>query len=377
MLNQISTEHLSCIKLWYLVQHSYVAYQKLIEHFGSAENATAPQNLLLWSNLKIHKSHIERAKDFFTPQEQQYFSDMIELLQQHCDFICTPQDKTYPAQLLPYDDHPPILFGQGQVLHLSQPQIAIVGSRKASPHGLQITYDFAYYLAEKGFYITSGLALGIDEAAHTGGIQHGKTIAVMGTGIDQTYPPSHVSLRQKIIAEGGTIITEFLPQTLPLARHFPRRNRIVSGLSLGVIVTEAALKSGSISTAQSAAIQGKTIFAIPGHIYHEQNRGCHQLIREGAILIDHPEQVIEDLALPTQWQMQQQETLAPTPSEPHIPEHLLAIYQQLDWVGTDLDQLAISLKRPAPELSAYLMELELLGLCLQQAGRYSRCHAST
>lgn len=374
MLNQLSVEHLSCIKLWYLVQHSIVAYRKLIQYFGHAENATSSQNLLRWSELNIHKNHIDRAKNFSSPQEQHLFVTIIASIQQHCDFICTSQDESYPSQLLPYDDHPPILFGQGNVFHLSQPQVAIVGSRKASSHGLQIAYDFAYYLAEKGFYITSGLALGIDEAAHSGGLQHSRTIAVMGTGIDQTYPPSHVSLRQKILAQGGTIITEFLPQTPPLARYFPRRNRIVSGLSLGVIVAEAALKSGSISTAQSAAAQGKVIFAIPGHIYQDQNRGCHQLIREGAILIDHPEQVIEDLALPTQWQMQQQQPSAAP--EQHVPEHLVAIYQQLDWVGTDLDQLAVRLKRPAHQLSAHLMELELLGLCLQQAGRYSRCHPS-
>ncbi|MEB3754928.1 DNA-processing protein DprA [Acinetobacter sp. MD2(2019)] len=373
MLNQISNVHLHCIQLWYLVQHSYSAYQKLVAYFGNPEQATSSANLQRWGELNIHANHIQRAKEFQSPEQQQKFAQILQLLQQHCDFICTEQDTSYPPQLLPYEDRPPILFGQGHVLHLSQPQVAIVGSRKASSQGLQIAYDFAYYLAEKGFYITSGLALGIDAAAHSGGLHHHRTIAVMGTGIEQTYPPAHLGLREKILAHDGIILTEFLPQTPPLARYFPRRNRIVSGLSLGVIVAEATLKSGSILTAQAAAIQGKTIFAIPGHIYQEQNKGCHQLIREGAILIDHPEQVIEDLALPTQWQMQQHNGV-PLPT-PEIPEHLLKLYQQLDWVGSDLDQLAARLERPAHELSAHLMELELLGLCLQQAGRYSRCHS--
>lgn len=156
--------------------------------------------------------------------------------------------------------------------------------------------DFAYYLSEQGFFINSGLAQGIDEAAHQGALQHQRTIAVMGTGLDSTYPSAHHSLRQKIVESGGAVITEFLPQTKPLQQHFPRRNRIVSGLSLGVIVAEASLNSGSLITAKLAAEQGKLIFAIPGHIYSEFHQGCHQLIREGAILVDHPEQVIEDLA---------------------------------------------------------------------------------
>ena len=178
-----------------------------------------------------------------------------------------------------------------------------------------MAYDFAYYLAEKGFYICSGLAEGIDAAAHQGGLKYQRTIAVMGTGLDLTYPSQHQTLRTQILENNGCIITEFLPHTPPLQHNFPRRNRIVSALSLGVVVAEAALKSGSLGTAKSAAEQGKIIFAIPGHIYSEHHQGCHQLIREGAILVDHPEQIIEDLALPTQWhsQSQSQET-APSAS---------------------------------------------------------------
>jgi len=284
-----------------------------------------------------------------------------------------------------------------------QAQIAIVGSRKASPHGRQVAYDFAYYLSEQGFFINSGLAQGIDEAAHQGALQHQRTIAVMGTGLDSTYPSAHHSLRQQIVESGGAVITEFLPHTKPLQQHFPRRNRIVSGLSLGVIVAEASLKSGSLITAKLAAEQGKLIFAIPGHIYSEFHQGCHQLIREGAILVDHPEQVIEDLALPTQWQYQQNQMAtkpdqvttasiraeSPTPqtettllstttkttdtTTPHIPEHLLTLYQQLDWVGQSIDYLAQQLNLDIATLTSALMELELMGFCLQQSGLYLRC----
>lgn len=277
---------------------------------------------------------------------------------------------------MPYADRPPILFGQGNPQSLLQPQVAIVGSRKPSPHGKQVAYDFAYYLAEKGFYICSGLAEGIDAAAHQGGLKHQRTIAVMGTGLDLTYPSQHQTLRTQILENNGCIITEFLPQTPPLKRNFPRRNRIVSALSLGVVVAEAALKSGSLGTAKSAAEQGKTIFAIPGHIYSEHHQGCHQLIREGAILVDHPEQIIEDLALPTQWhsQSQSQET---TPSASiEIPSDLLELYNQLDWVGQNMDQLNFKLNIDIATLTSQLMELEILGLAQQQAGNYLRCRSN-
>ena len=261
-----------------------------------------------------------------------------------------------------------------------QPQVAIVGSRKPSSHGRQVAYDFAFYLSEKGFYIGSGLAQGIDEAAHQGALRHSRTIAVMGTGLDQTYPTQHQQLRQQIVAHSGTVVTEFLPGTPPLQHHFPRRNRIVSALSLGVIVAEATLKSGSLITAKLAAEQGKSVFAIPGHIYSEHHQGCHQLIREGAILVEHPEQVIEDLALPTQWHTQQHSEQTKNshsleaPAE--LPPHLTSLYNQLDWVGQNIDEIIVKQPLDIGTLTSQLMELELLGLCMQQAGLYLRCRPS-
>ncbi len=371
MLNQLSPHHYHTVLVWYLVQHSLSSFQKFQQHFGSCEQATQKLHLAEWSQLGLHANHLKRLQEFQTAQGQQKFEQLIQLICQHSDFILTPEDIGYPTQLLPYPDHPPILFGQGQAQALLQPQIAMVGSRKPSPHGRQVAYDFAYYLSEKGFYISSGLAHGIDEAAHRGGLAHHRTIAVTGTGLDTVYPSQNIKLAQQI-TQSGAIVTEFLPTTMPLQQHFPRRNRIVSGLSLGVVVVEAALKSGSLITANEAANQGKMVFAIPGHIYSEHHQGCHQLIREGATLVDHPEQVIEDLALPTQWQAQKQpeEALA-VPSS--IPTHLIALYQLLDWVGQDLDQLAQRYQASISQLTAQLMELELLGLCMQQAGCYLRC----
>lgn len=420
MMDHISQDHLNHITLWYLVQHSLTSYQKLIRHFGSAHSAIQTANLEKWSDLALHKNHVERASLFQTSIEQEKFQRCLDKISATCDFILIDRDDDYPKQLLPYTDRPPILFGQGSYQNLSQPQVAIVGSRKPSPHGKQLAYDFAYYLSDQGFYITSGLAQGIDEAAHLGALKNHRTIAVVGTGLDSVYPTQNRHLHEQILQHSGTIISEFLPETKPLQHHFPRRNRIVSGLSLGVLVAEATLNSGSLITAQAAANQGKVTFAIPGHIYSEFHQGCHQLIREGAILVDHPEQIIEDLALPTQWQHNQNTPDQSVPihqndsatvfadqpkaqsslkqkinhqqdessetntikmhknnQSPHInpdlPSHLFKIYQQLDWVGQSLDDLAYALNIQTAELTGLLMELELMGLSIQQSGLYLRC----
>lgn len=380
MLNHLSATQIETITLWYLVQHSLSSFYKLEQRFGNIREAIDPQNFPQWSTLALHKSHLQRLSEFQTAIGQQKFQILLQDIQKNSDFILTLDHPDYPTQLRPYADKPPILFGQGDAKALSQAQIAIVGSRKPSAHGRQVTYDFAYYLSEKGFYISSGLAQGIDEAAHQGALRQHKTIAVMGTGLEQTYPPQHQALRQQILAHSGTVITEFLPGTPPLQHHFPRRNRIVSALSLGVVVAEAALKSGSLITAKLAAEQGKLVFAIPGHIYSEHHQGCHQLIREGAILVDHPEQVLEDLALPTQWQNQQQieqsKSVPELEVQIELPTHLAPLYTQLDWIGQNIDQLIIKLRLDISTLTSQLMELELLGLCIQQAGLYLRCRLS-
>ena len=367
-------QYLPYIQLWFLLQHSISAYRKLEQYFGGVEEAVQAKNLLKWNQIKLHTNHIQRAAHFYDRQIQLNFEQCLKLVSSSSDFILVDQDERYPKQLLPYSNRPPILFVQGAWQNLQQPQVAIVGSRMPSPHGKQVAYDFAYYLSERGFYITSGMAQGIDEAAHEAGIVYQRTIAVVGTGIDQVYPIQNRLLQQKILQNAGTIVSEFLPETKPLQHNFPRRNRIVSALSLGVLVAEAGLKSGSLITAKSAAEQGKMIFAIPGHIYAESHRGCHQLIREGAILVDHPEQIIEDLALPTQWHCQQNlsEQSASLESE-QVPAHLLKLFNQLDWVGQDLDQLNGQLNLATAELTAQLMELELLGFCIQQCGLYLRC----
>lgn len=207
-----------------------------------------------------------------------------------------PDDAQFPGLLTEVSAPPALLFCRGKREILARPQLAIVGSRHASPAGLTTARAFAADLAAAGFVITSGLALGIDAMAHEGALAAGgDTVAVLGCGADRVYPRRHAALADRVRAQ-GCIVTELLPGTEPLANHFPQRNRIISGLSLGVLVVEAAMDSGSLITARFAAEQGREVFAIPGSIHSPLSRGCHQLIREGATLVETSAQMVDALA---------------------------------------------------------------------------------
>ncbi|AYQ27965.1 MULTISPECIES: DNA-processing protein DprA [unclassified Polaromonas] len=213
-------------------------------------------------------------------------------------------DATYPAALLNIEDPPLMLYMLGS--HAKQllagevhtvPNIAIVGSRNPTPQGETNARQFARAFGSAGLCVVSGLALGIDGAAHDGALfGGGDTIAVVGTGLDRVYPKKHLALAHRI-AQQGMIISEFHLGTPPLVANFPRRNRIISGLSLGTLVVEAALQSGSLITARLAAEQGKEVFAIPGSIHSPQSRGCHALIKQGAKLVEVAQDVLEELSL--------------------------------------------------------------------------------
>ncbi|HEX7029317.1 MAG TPA: DNA-processing protein DprA [Gammaproteobacteria bacterium] len=201
----------------------------------------------------------------------------------------------YPDLLLRIPDPPIALFARGDISLLQSPQLAIVGSRNPTTGGRETAYDFSLTLARAGLVITSGLASGIDAAAHEGGLDAGAgTIAVCGTGLDRLYPPSNRKLGERILAE-GVLVSEFPPGTPPRRENFPQRNRIVSGMSLGTLVVEAAWRSGSLITARLASEQGREVFAIPGSIHNPLSRGCHRLIRDGAKLVESANDVLEEL----------------------------------------------------------------------------------
>jgi len=205
------------------------------------------------------------------------------------------KDAAYPPLLKDIPDPPPVLFVLGDATTLGLKQLAMVGSRHPTPAGREIAADFARHLAANGIVITSGLALGVDGASHTGALEGGgMTIAVAGTGLDRVYPARHRELAHQI-AEQGALVSEFPPGTPPTAANFPRRNRIISGLSMGVLVVEAALRSGSLITARLAAEQGREVFAVPGSIHNPQARGCNSLIRQGAKLVETANDIFEEL----------------------------------------------------------------------------------
>ncbi len=214
--------------------------------------------------------------------------------------VLTLADKRFPAELLEMADPPLMLYVLGDVNALHHPQrLAIVGSRNPTPQGQANARQFAQALSQAGVCIVSGLALGVDGAAHEGALEGGSpTVAVVGTGLDRVYPKRHLNLAHRIAAHGA-LVSEYPLGTPPLAAHFPQRNRLISGLSQGTLVVEAAVQSGSLITARLAAEQGREVFAIPGSIHAPQSKGCHALIRQGAKLVESANDILEDLRLPS------------------------------------------------------------------------------
>lgn len=226
----------------------------------------------------------------------------LKWVEQENASIITLADACYPTLLKNIADAPPLLYTLGQAEILNLPQLAIVGSRNPTHAGIDVAHDFAAYLTSMGMTVTSGMAMGIDAAAHQGALDiiqkglngHGFTVAVTGTGLDRVYPAKNREIAHKI-AENGVLVSEYAPGTPPLPGNFPRRNRIISGLSMGVLVVEAALQSGSLITARLATEQGREVFAVPGSIHHALAKGCHALIREGAKLVETAQHILEEL----------------------------------------------------------------------------------
>jgi DNA processing protein len=275
----------------------------------------------------------------------------------------------YPAALAEIGDAPPLLWVRGRLDLLARDGVALVGARNASSLGTRMAKLLARDLGTAGFVITSGLARGIDAAAHAAALDTG-TIAVMAGGLDQIYPPENRKLTEAIFA-GGLALSEHPPALAPQARHFPRRNRLVSGLCRGVVVVEAALKSGSLITARDAADQGREVMAVPGHPLDTRASGCSALIRDGATLVRSAADVIEALALPGS---DAPVPVAPAPAEPpkaSIAEALNLSRRILSLIGPTPvaeDQIIRDLNLPAQDVSRELVTLELEGKLSRKAG---------
>ncbi|HUL94256.1 MAG TPA: DNA-processing protein DprA [Burkholderiales bacterium] len=264
--------------------------------------------------------------------------------------VLTLADAAYPRQLLETPDPPALLYVAGNAALLSSPALAVVGSRNATPQGLKNAYAFACALSNAGLTVVSGLAIGVDSDAHRGGLEgHGSTIAVLGTGVDVTYPRRNAPLAAEI-ASRGALVSEFPLGTEPHAGNFPRRNRLISGLARGCLVVEAAVDSGSLITARFAADQGREVFAIPGSIHSPLSKGCHALIKQGAKLVESAQDVLEELGISARHAQN-----APPAGEGHD------LLEKMGFDPCDIDELTLRSGLPAEAVSAALLELELDG----------------
>ena len=338
-----------------------VGFLRLLENFGSAGAALHANRRQLEPFIdsptcdalldKAYRPSVEAAQ--------------IWLEQPGCA-VMTLLDNDYPEQLANVPQPPPLLFLRGRRDLLNWPMLAIVGSRHATPAAEKTASEFAGQLADAGYTIVSGLAAGIDAAAHRGALGgSGSTVAVIGTGIDRVYPASNKDLAHQI-AENGLIVSEFPLGMQPIAGNFPRRNRIIAGLARGCLVVEATLKSGSLITARLAMETGRDVFAVPGSINNPQAKGCHRLIKDGAKLADNVADILDELPS------------ALTPALACRPDKVVEktdspLLAALGYDPVDIDSLAASLGLTLPEVYAMLLDLELTGqvACLP-GGRYQR-----
>jgi DNA processing protein len=286
----------------------------------------------------------------------------------------------YPPHLRQVDAPPAFLFIRGNIDLLWHPQIAIVGSRQPSASGAECAQHFAQHLAGKGFTITSGLARGIDTAAHYGALSYGHTIAALATGPDMIFPRCNQDLYEQI-SETGTLITEHAPGIPALRSHFPSRNRIIAGLSQGTLVIEAAIRSGALITARLAAELNKEVMAVPGSIHNPMAYGCHQLIREGAFLVEQPDEVAHilscsSLCYGSQPMISAQKVPIPSTSIFNIEQlngQQRQIWQALGHDSVGIDTICMRTTLTAADISSILLDMELSGWVENHYGHYHRC----
>lgn len=331
--------------------------RRLLAEFGLPENVLAASTQALSRAGGAEAAHVLKSGDVDAAVDAS-----LIWASQTGNHIVTLADDTYPRALLEISDPPLLLYARGKLGWLGKPSLAVVGSRNATAQGLRNAEAFSKTFSEGGMTIVSGLALGIDAAAHRGGLAGaGSTIAVLGTGIDVVYPQRNAPLFAEIAAR-GLLLSEYPVGTPAIGRNFPRRNRLISGLARGCLVVEAALGSGSLITARFAAEQGREVFAIPGSIHSPLSKGCHALIKQGAKLVESAEDVLAEFGA---WH--RASTLPDaTPQAPGLLAHM-------GYDPVDIDALCELAGLPAEHVVAELLRLELAGLVATlPGGRYQR-----
>lgn len=346
--------------------------RRLHHHFGTFDAVLASAGGLLPPPLQAVMADFRKGQNHYLEQAR----DLLDAYRQQGIVVLCVGDKGYPPLLAEINQLPPLLFLRGNAALLTQPQVAVVGSRHATRGGIDHARHFARGLAEAGFVVTSGLALGVDGAAHQGalavpaGPAGGNTIAVLGCGVDVIYPRRHARLYEAIVDSGGLLVSELAPGTGVRAEYFPQRNRVISGLSLGVLVVEAAPRSGSLITARLAMEQGREVFAIPGSIHNVQARGCHQLIRDGATLVES----LDDMAAQLDGLLAYvAETSGSGPQLPTPGNDAEArLLELMGFEPVMVDELAALSGWDASTLTATLVGLELQGYVEARGGAYVR-----
>ena len=336
--------------------------KKLVERFGSARQILTASRKVLEECTFLRKDSLAglcAQKTFAAAADQE-----LRLAEKAGISLLCWDDPLFPPLLREINDPPPILYVLGSPQLLSGPGIAIVGARAASSYGLQVAERLAKELARHNLVITSGFAMGIDTAAHRGALAAGgNTIAVMGCGLDIIYPSQNKKLHEQIVGHGA-IISEYPLGTLPEGFRFPARNRIISGLSLGVVVVEAAHRSGTLITAHQALEQGRDVFAIPGRIDSPKSEGCHRLIQEGAKLVHTGADVLEELSLPTPISASEEK-----PQAPPLPPEEEKVFSFLDVYPKNIEEIIRAAELPAHRISEILLCLELMGLVASLPGK--------
>jgi DNA processing protein len=357
-----AAQRLACLRLIRSDNVGPVTFRELINHFGGAEPALAalPELSRRGGRQSIRICPEAQARSELEAADRIGARPLFTI------------EPGYPPALAAIDAPPPLLYVKGDLAHLTRPMVAIVGARNGSAAGQKLARMFAARLGHAGYVIASGLARGIDAAAHEAALELG-TVAVLAGGVDNIYPPEHAELQRRI-GERGCLVSENAPGFVPRARDFPRRNRIISGIALGVLIVEAARRSGTLITARAAADQGRVVFAVPGHPLDPRAEGTNRLLKDGATLATEPEDVIEALApmLAGEPSGGQPAAREPTPAEtpsppaagavpPVAPQDRARLLAALGPAPVDIDELVRATGLPVRSLQIALIELALAG----------------
>lgn len=343
---------------------------KLIQAFGSADAAlaaTTDEFIRIGCSAELAES-VRRGADISICRQ---IDRQVKIINRLNIRTLTVLEPSYPSRLKTIPDPPPLLYISGTLTPQDDVAVAIVGGRRATAPGRILTEEIAKDLSERGITIISGLARGIDAAAHRGALAaQGRTIAVLGCGIDRTYPSEHQTLRRSIESHGA-VISELTIGAAPHSHHFPRRNRIISGLSLGVLVSEAAINSGSLITAKLALEQGREVFAVPGSIKEEACRGSNRLIKEGAKLVEGAQDVLDEIVpqIDARQRARMRLDAAPLDAKAPIGQEDLSVYEALSYEAQSIDSVIERTGLSAAQVSATLLSLELNGRIRQLPGQ--------